>query len=88
MGRVKNQVAVYFFMSKKDGIRKTWFFPSKLAADKWLKQQCHAYINSPSLEAHLALHSPSRHKKETEIYERHKEKWHDFILRRASIVYK
>ena len=88
MGKIKNNVACYFWMSKKDGLRKGWFFPSRLAADKWKRLQCYNYVENPNLSDHLALHSKSRWIRETEIWERHRDKWQDWILRRASIVYK
>lgn len=88
MGRVKNHSAAYFWLSKKTGLRVSWFFPSRKSAEKWKKQTCHAYVDNPILQDHLDRHSESRWVRETEIWERHKEKWHDWILRRASIEYK
>lgn len=88
MGKIKNNVAVYFWLSKRTGIRVSWFFPSRKSADSWKRAQCHAYVATSVLEDHLNLHSKSRWIKETEIWERHKDKWNDLILRRASIVYK
>lgn len=87
MGRVAGRVALYFWMSKKTGMRVGWFFPSRKEADKWKNNKCFKYVESPTLEEHLDKHGVSRAIREEEVWLRHRDMFNDLIPKKAVAIY-
>lgn len=85
MGRVKNRVALYYWISKNTGRRVGWFHPSRLSANKWKRSRYHKFVDYPILEDYLKTKSESRRVVETTIWTRHRDGFNDLIMRKASV---
>lgn len=87
MGRVAGRITFYYWMSKKSGTRVGWLFPSRKEADKWRNAKYYKFKDYPTLEGFLSTVNPSRHIKETQLWNIHKEGWQDLILRKGVGIY-
>lgn len=87
MGRKAGQVALYYWMSKKTGMRVGWFFPSRKEANNWKNNKFFKYVESKTLEEHLDKHPLSRAIREEEVWLRHKAGFEDLIIKKARAIY-
>ena len=87
MGRIKNQLPAYYFVNTRTGERFTWFFASRHAAFKWLRNHYWRYAEYGSLEEYIkSLDNQDKIERAIEIWQKHKEGYHAMELRRASIM--
>ena len=87
MGRRRGSQPLYYWLSKKEGKRVGWFFPSRKAANKWRQSRFYKYVDSPTLDLHLMNISKTSHVKETILWNRHKDGFEDLVLRMAYVYY-
>lgn len=87
MGRIANRLPCYYFFDHRKQDRHTWFFPSRHAAYKWLRNHYWRYAEFGTLEEYIkSLDNQEKIERACEIWQKHKEGYHAMELRRAYIV--